>query len=229
MKGRPDKRKNDEMRPIKAEVGVLDSADGSAMFQIGDTIAVAGVFGPKELHPKHLQNPERGVLKCKYDMASFSVTERKRMGPSRRSKELGLIMQFALEKSLFLEQFPKTGIELHVEILQANAGTRCASICAASLALADAGIPMRGMISSIAVGRANGQIVLDITKEEEDAEDATDIPIAYSVKDGELTLVQLDGDVTKEELSKAIALGIKGCKEIYEIQVEALRNKYKRR
>jgi exosome complex component RRP41 len=225
---RPDGRKADKMRPIEAKVGVLENADGSAMFKIGDTIAIAGVYGPKELHPKFLQNPEKGVLRCKYDMMSFSVSERKRMGPSRRSKELGMVIGFALEDSIFLENFPKTVIEIHMEIIQANAGTRCACISAASLALADAGIPMKGLVSSIAAGRANGMIVLDITKEEEDAEDATDIPIAYSVADDKITLLQLDGDIDKEELKEAVALAVKGCKEIYEIQAKALRDKYKR-
>jgi exosome complex component RRP41 len=216
------------MRPIEAKVGVLPAADGSAMFKIGDTIAVAGVYGPKELHPKHLQNAEKGVLKCQYDMMSFSVKERARMGPSRRSKELGLVINYALEDSVFLDDFPKTGISIHVEVIQANAGTRCACISAASLALADAGLPMKGLVASVAAGRANGKVVLDMTKEEEDAEDATDIPMAFSANEEKITLIQLDGDISKEDLKKAVELGIKGCKQIHEIQVKALRDKYKR-
>jgi exosome complex component RRP41 len=226
-KKRFDGRKFDEMRPIKMEVGVLDQADGSARFQIGDTIALAGVYGPMEMHPRRRQKANRAVLTCKYNMMSFSVSERKRMGPGRRDIELGLIMNFALGKSVLLDDFPKMGIEVHTEILQADSGTRCASICAASLALAHAGIPMRDLVSSIAVGEIGGSIVTDLTKKEEDYEGgATDIPIAYLPKDNEITLLQLDGNISPANLSKAIALGIESCKQITELQKKALRKKY---
>jgi len=225
-KKRFDNRKPDELRPIEIKVGVLDKADGSAMFKIGDTMAIAGVYGPREMHPKREQDPESSVLRCRYDMASFSVSERARIGPSRRSTEIGDIIGFALGKSIFLEQFPKTVIEVHVEVLQANAGTRCASICAASLALADAGIPMRGLVSAVAVGKANGMLVVDLTKEEEDSEDATDMPIAYSEADDAITSIQLDGSMTDEEMKKALEMGVDACKRIIELQKKALRDRY---
>ena len=55
------------------------------MFAFGDTIAIAAVYGPKKMHPQHSQNPEKGTLRCNYNMLSFSVTERIRPGPNRRS------------------------------------------------------------------------------------------------------------------------------------------------
>ena len=87
-KKRLDGRKFDELREMDAAVGVVKRADGSAMFRIGKTIAIASVYGPKEVKPFFLQNPEEGVLKCTYDMISFSVTDRKRPGPTRRSIEI---------------------------------------------------------------------------------------------------------------------------------------------
>ena len=71
---RPDGRKFDELRLIKAEIGIIPNADGSALFAFGDTIAIAAVYGPKPLHPQHLQNPERGVIRCNYNMLPFSLT-----------------------------------------------------------------------------------------------------------------------------------------------------------
>ena len=82
---RPDGRKVDETRPISAKVGVIPNADGSAMFSFGDTIAIAAVYGPKKMHPQHLQDSEKGTLRCTYNMLSFSVTDRIKPGPSRRS------------------------------------------------------------------------------------------------------------------------------------------------
>ena len=92
-----DGRAMDEFRPIEAEVGIFSRAQGSARFKIGDTIAIAAVYGPRELHPRFLQNPKKGLLRCNYDMISFSVTERKRPGPSRRSHEISHVTGKALE------------------------------------------------------------------------------------------------------------------------------------
>ena len=82
---RPDGRKVNELRPIWAKVGVVPNADGSAIYASGDTIAIAAVYGPKQMHPQHSQNPEKGTLRCTYLMNSFSVNERIKPGPNRRS------------------------------------------------------------------------------------------------------------------------------------------------
>ena len=82
---RPDGRKVKETRKIVAKVGIIPNADGSAMFAFGDTIAIAAVYGPRKMHPQHQQNPEKGTLRCEYNMLSFSVSERIRPGGNRRS------------------------------------------------------------------------------------------------------------------------------------------------
>jgi exosome complex component RRP41 len=222
---RPDGRKPDEMRPIKAKVGVVPNADGSAMFAFGDTIAVAAVYGPKKMHPQHQQNPEKGTLRCNYEMLSFSVAERIRPGPSRRSTEISKITQWALEPILMIERYPNLVIDVHINIMQANASTRCAGINAAAMALAHAGIPMKSLVSSVSIGKLDRQLVVDVNKDEEDWEEgegATDIPITLA-KDGEITHIQLDGKIRVPELKEAIKLAKNASKEIYEIQKKALK------
>src|SRR3990167_6192335 len=103
---RPDGRKIDETIEIKAKVGVIKNADGSAMFSFGDTIAIAAVYGPKKMHLAHLQDFEKGTLRYNYNMMSFSVTERIRPGPSRRSQEISKISQWALEPVVMIHKFP---------------------------------------------------------------------------------------------------------------------------
>ena len=125
---RPDGRKIDELRPIVAKVGVVPNADGSAMFAFGDTIAIAAVYGPKKMHPQHSQNPEKGTLRCTYNMISFSVTDRIRPGPSRRSTEISKITGWALDPVVMIDDFPSDVVDVHISILQANASTRCAGI-----------------------------------------------------------------------------------------------------
>lgn len=217
-------RKPDEMRPIKAEVGIIPNADGSAMFAFGDTIAIAAVYGPKKMHPQHQQDPEKGTLRCNYNMISFSVNERIRPGPSRRSTEISKITEWALEPVLIIEKYPNLVIDVHVNILQANASTRCAGINAAALALAHAGIPMKSLVSSISIGKLDKQLVVDVDKYEEDweqGEGATDIPITFT-KEGEITHIQLDGKIETKQLKEVIKLAKKASKEIYKIQIKAL-------
>ena len=223
---RPDGRKVEEMRPIKAKVGVVPNADGSAIFEFGKTKAIAAVYGPKQMHPQHSQNPKKGTLRFTYNMLSFSVKDRIRPGPSRRSTEISNISGWALDPVVDLSKFPSMVVDVHVNILQADASTRCAGINAAALALAHAGIPMKNLVESVAIGKLDKQLVVDVDKDEEDWEEgegATDIAMSFT-GDGEMSHIQLDGHINKEELKKAVELGKKACKEIYEVQKKALKD-----
>jgi exosome complex component RRP41 len=222
---RIDGRKFDELRPIEARVGVLKKADGSAFFRLGNTMAIAGVYGPKKVHPRHAEEAETAILRTRYSMAPFSTDTRSRPGHSRRSTEISFVTRQAIEPVLFLEEFPKTAIDVHIEILQANASTRCVGINAASLALADAGVPMRDLIASCSAGKVGGKIVLDIGGKE-DTEGDLDLPVAYYPRKKLITLLQMDGLTKSDEVKKIISLAISGCEKIYEEQKKALRNRY---
>lgn len=223
---RTDGRKLDEIREMKAKVGVVPNADGSAMFQFGDTIAIAAVYGPKKMHPQHSQNPEKGTLRCNYNMLSFSVNDRIRPGPSRRSTEISKITEWALDPIVMLDKYASMVVDVHIHIVQANASTRCAGINAAAMALAHAGIPMKDMVSSVSIGKLDKQLVVDVDHSEEsweEGEGATDIPVSLT-HSGEITHLQLDGKITKEQLKEAVELARKASEKIYEIQKKALKD-----
>ena len=223
---REDGRKPDELREVEMKVGVIKNADGSAMVRLGKTIAYAAVYGPREMHPKHLQDNEKAVLTCIYMMAPFSTMERVRPGPSRRSQEISLVTKSALESVVQLKDYPKSAIDIYIIITQANAGTRTAGINAASLALADAGIHMTDLVVSIAGGKIGDDYVVDLTGDEEKTT-ACDLPIAYLPRTKKITLLQLDGDLTKEDVKGVLELDIKACEKLYKMQVEALKNRWK--
>lgn len=222
---RPDGRALDELRKITAKVGIIPNADGSAMFAFGKTVAIAAVYGPRQLHPQHLQNSQRGLLRCNYDLLSFSVADRKRPGPSRRSQEISKVTEWALSPVVFLEEFPNEVIDVQIYILQADAGTRTAGINAASMALAHAGIPMRDLVCSVAVGKNDKLLIADLSKEEEDChegEGATDFAIAKFANADEFSLMQMDGKIQPEAVKEAMKMATKVCKQIYEAQKAAL-------
>lgn len=222
---RVDGRRPDEMRPIKIELGVLKNADGSAIFEMGNTKVIAAVYGPKEMHPRHMALPDRAVLRVRYHMTPFSTDERKNPAPSRREIELSKVIREALEATVLTELFPRAVIDVFMEVLQADAGTRLVSLMAASMALADAGIPMKDLIAGVAVGKADGVIVLDLN-EPEDMWGEADMPVAMLPSLGQIALLQLNGNMTPDEFRKALELVQKGISTIYSLEKEALRKKY---
>lgn len=222
---RADGRKIDELRPITIKVGVLSNADGSAYIEQGKNKILAAVYGPREVHPRHLSLPDRALLRCRYHMAPFSVKERKSPAPSRRETELSKVIRDALEPAIFLEQYPRTMIDLFIEVLQADGGTRCAGITVASLALANAGIPMRDLVAACAAGKVDGHVVLDLD-DTEDKEGEADVPLAIMPSFNAVTLLQMDGLLTTDEFEEALNLASDGCKRIYALQKEALKEKY---
>ena len=226
---RIDGRGFEETRPIEAKVGVIKRADGSAMFKIGNTWAYAAVYGPRNLHPKFLQDPQRGILRCNYNMMPFSSSgERVRPGGSRRSKEISLVTEKALLPVLNLEEYPNSVVDVFIELPQTEAGSRCAGICAASMALADAGLDMKDLVSAVSVGKVSDKLLVDLDYSEESYPDVSvaDIPIAMMPNSGKITLLQMDGEVKKEELMRVIEMGKKALLDIYEIQKRALKEKY---
>ena len=222
---RTDGRRWDELRPLKIEVGVVRNADGSALIEWGKNKIIAAVYGPKEMHPKHLELADRAFLKCRYHMAPFSVDERKNPAPSRREIEISKVIREALQPALFLEDYPRTAIQVYVEVLQSDGGSRVAGITASALALADAGINMRDMVVGCAVGKVAGKVVLDLN-DTEDKEGSGDLPIAFLPNLNNVTLLQMDGLFTHDEFKQALDLAKVGGLKVYKIQREALLKKY---
>jgi exosome complex component RRP41 len=218
---RLDGRKLDELRPLNAKLKIVENAEGSAMFKMGDTIAIATVYGPMEVYPAFLEKADRAILEVNYQMLPFSTDDRMRPGFSRRNVEISMLIRRVFENAIFLEDMPRTKILINIEILGADASTRCAAINAASLALAAAGIPMKDLVSSCAAGKVNEQTVLDVAGTE-DTEGEVDMPLAYMPLTEEVVLLQMDGIITKADFKDMTAKAIEGCRKIYEFQKKAL-------
>jgi exosome complex component RRP41 len=222
---RLDGRKWNELRPIRMEIGPLKNADGSAYIEFGKNKIMAAVYGPREVHPKHQVLPDKALVRSRYHMAPFSVDERKNPAPSRREIEISKVIKEALEPAITVEDYPRTAIEVFVEILQSDGGSRVAGITAASLALVDAGINMRDLVVGCAAGIVDDQVVLDLN-DAEDKEGSGDMPVAYLPNLNKVTLLQVDGIYSRENFQKTFELALEGGRRVYEMQREALRNKF---
>ncbi len=224
---RHDGRGWEDLRKMEAKVGIIPKADGSAMFRIGHTVAYAAVYGPKELHPKFMQNPKKGILRCRYNMMPFSGHgERVRPGNSRRSQEISMLTSKALLPVLELKDYPNSVVDVFIELPETDAGSRCAGITAAAMALADAGLLMKDLVVSLSMGHYNGKIMVDIDGHEDCDVGISDIPMAYIPTMDKFSLLQLDGEVPPEDLIKLLEVSKKKAMEIYKIQQQALKAKF---
>ncbi|MGC8648609.1 MAG: exosome complex exonuclease Rrp41 [Candidatus Micrarchaeia archaeon] len=224
---RIDGRTTNQLRPIKITAGVLENADGSALLKWGNNIVLAAVFGPRESTPKHTADPVKATVKCKYSMAPFSsMGEHNRSGPNRRAIEISKVTKEVFENVIFLNDFPGSEINIFIEILQSDGGTRAAGITAAAVALANAGIHMKDIVYAVSVGKVGDDLLLDLNMIEDNYSDC-DMPMAIAPRNGELLLLQMDGNITKDEIQKAINMAKDAGKIISAAQQEALIQVYK--
>jgi exosome complex component RRP41 len=222
---RVDGRKAGDLRPIEIELGVVPVADGSASVRWGTNYVIASIYGPMEAHPRKIQRQERAVLDVRYNMAPFSTTDRFRPGFNRRSREISKVTAEALESVVLLDLYPRSKIRVEIEVICAEAGTRCVGLTAASLALADAGIPMTDLVVSVASGKINDVVVCDLNKEEDNYGEA-DLPMGILPNSGELVFLQMDGDLSPEQFQEAWDYNMDAAMEIHVMMKEAIANKY---
>jgi len=228
-KKRFDGRAFDEPRKMTAKVGVVKNADGSSEFKIGNTKAIAAVYGPREMFPRFMQNPSKGILRVNYNMMPFSGDgDRVRPGPNRRAKELSHVITKALLPFVNLEKYPNSVVDVFIELPETDAGSRCAGICAASMALAHSGIEMKSLIGSISTGHVDDQILIDLDGEEEHVHDVhvADLPIAMAPRIGQISLVQMDGFMSPEKVIEAVEKVTPVIQKIVDVQKEALHAHY---
>lgn len=223
---RTDGRAPDEVRPLRIEAGILTEADGSAYIEWGGNKILCGVYGPRECIPRHGASPYHSIVKCRYMMSPFaSLEEHGRSGPSRRSSELSKVIREAFDNLIISERFPNTQIDIFIDVLQASGGTRTASVTAAAVALANAGIPMKDMVAAVAVGKAGDTLLIDLNKAEDNL-GQSDMPLAISHRDRKLLLVQMDGLLTKDEIAQMLEMAEKSCDDLHVIQSDALKRVY---
>ncbi len=224
---RSDGRGFEDLRPIVIKAGVLKQAVGSAYVEWGRNKVFAAVYGPHEVFPKHMTNNYKALINARYIMAPFSgLEDHSRSGPNRRSIEISKVAKHVFENVVLTNQFPKTMIDVYMDVMQSDGGTRVASITAASVALADAGIPMRDLVCGVSVGKVAGELLVDLDKYEDNL-GGSDIPMIFAPRNGELLLYQMDGLLSKDEIDRAVEMSLKACKKIRELQENALKEKYK--
>lgn len=218
----------DELRPMKITANPIRNAAGSAFMEWGNNKILAAVYGPREALPKHISDPDRAIIKCRYTMSPFSsVEEDGRPGMNRRAIEISKVTKEVFENVVLLDLFPGNEVSIFIEVLQSDGGTRAAGITCASVALAASGIPMRDMPYAVSVGKVGDTLILDMNKIEDNYSNA-DMPMAINPRRKEISLLQMDGELTPKQIHDGAEMVLKAGEAISKLQREALRRPYEK-
>ena len=163
---RSDERGNNEMRKIFLKTGVVSQAKGSAYIEMGETKVVCSVFDPREVPNKNGYGVQ-GEIYCEFKFAPFSCQKRKIHQQNAEEKQYSLILQRALEPAVCLQEFPNFQVDVYAMVLDNAGSSLAAAIMAASTALANAGVPMFGLVTASTIGIYGDSFLMDPMDTEE--------------------------------------------------------------
>jgi ribonuclease PH len=238
---RANKRPSDSIRPVKIKPDYLEFADGSAMIEIGKTKVIAAASLDEKV-PPFLKNSRTGWITAEYSMLPRStekrtIRERVQSRPSGRTQEIQRLIGRSLRAVTELSILGERTIILDCDVIQADGGTRTASITAACVALALAlkkmmdeniikEMPLKHLVSAVSVGIVEGELLLDLDYNE-DAQADLDMNLVQTGK-GHIVEIQATAErktFSRRELSKLMSLADKGIQELIQIQKEVLKKK----
>ena len=236
---RVDGRRANEVRKVTCQLGLCSKSDGSALFAMGNSRVLAAVYGPREARTRARVLHDRATICCSCGTASFSaVGERTRREKARRdrnasasasggggdraSKEVAHMLRQTFESVILTRLFPRSEINIFVQVLQADGGVRNACINAATLALLNAGVPMRDYVVSCSAGVLDSTPVVDLNHLEDSA-GGPDLSVALLPKCSKLSSVQMDNKVSLDLFDSVLEMATEGCKQIYQVMEREVR------
>ncbi len=238
---RANKRPIDALRPVKIKPDYLDFADGSALIEIGKTKVIAAASIDERI-PPFLKNTGTGWVTAEYSLLPRStekrtMRERVQTRISGRTQEIQRLIGRSLRAVTELGILGERTIILDCDVIQADGGTRTASVTAACVALALAlkkmvdekvidEMPLKHLVGGVSVGIVDGEALLDLDYEE-DAKAEIDMNVIETEK-GQLVEIQATAErkpFSRKELNSLMSLASKGVKELIQVQRDILKKK----
>lgn len=214
---RADGRRPAEVRQISCELGQFSRSDGSAVFEMGNTKVIASVYGPVQCPRRSDSLHDRCVVMCEYTVASFATSERKRhQKGDRRTKESSLLIKQTFEAAILTNLYPRSQISIYLQVICDDGGAQAAAINAACLALVNAGIPMKEMVTACSVGFVDSTPLLDLNFMERTGGGPL-LQVAMYPHSEKIALLQMENKLPLENLEEVVALGKEGCKKIADV------------
>ncbi len=236
---RSDNRKPDQMRPVRIQTGYLLTAEGSALIEVGNTRVLCAA-SIEETLPQFLRGSGKGWITAEYSMLPRATVERtareiSKGRPSGRTQEIQRVIGRSLRSVVNLAALGERTIILDCDVLQADGGTRTASITGAFVALAQAldqlvkfGVlsssPIKDHVAAVSVGLVGGELFLDLSYEE-DSRAEVDMNVVMTGS-GRFVEVQATAEQTPfddQQLAQLLALARRGIAGLIDIQRETLK------
>ncbi|KAF9301957.1 Exosome complex component RRP41 [Mortierella antarctica] len=222
---RVDGRRPEELRKITSTTAVLSQADGSAYLEHGNTKVLAAIYGPREARHRALVLHDRAILNVEFNVAPFSTGERRRRTKNdKRLLEMASFVKQTFEPVVITTLYPRSQIDIYLQIIQHDGGTLQACINAATMALIDAGIAMTDYVCACTAGWVEREPALDLNHIEESS-DTSEVTIAMLPKSGKVTLVQMESRLHVDKLEDVLSLAGKGCKHIHQVIDKTIRDR----
>lgn len=238
MTTRPSGRASDQMRDVKITRNYTCHAEGSVLVEFGNTKVICTASVDASV-PRFLRGKNQGWVTAEYGMLPRSTGSRMNREAARgkqsgRTQEIQRLIGRSLRAAVDMEALGEHTIQIDCDVIQADGGTRTASITGACVALVDAlrwmqrekmikSDPLKQMIASISVGVYEGMPVLDLDYPE-DSSAETDMNVVMTDQGG---FIEVQGTAegapySQEELLAMLELAKKGCGELFELQQQAL-------
>jgi exosome complex component RRP41 len=226
------------MSPISTTTS--EAVGGSALIEMGLTVALATVRGPISCTRRSDERPDRATLDVSLYSAPFAPSGDRRVvnaNTDRRSLELANQLTKALEATVHLKLYPKSRIQIGVVILADDGGRLPAAINAASLALIDAGIPVKDILCACSAGFAGSggagggsdMTHVDLNRQEESSyggQNAVCLPCAMLPQRGTIVLAQAEARLPDfDTLDRVLEAAMDGCRAIFEVMQAAIRER----
>ena len=235
---RLDGRRWNELRRLHGQISTQAAADGSSYLEMGNTKILCTISGPRETSTRRAGNEQSAEAKIEVEIsvAGFSGVDRKRQNRTdKRTAEMGHAIGRALADAVFTQLYPRSAIVVTLHVLSADGGVLAACINAATLALVDAGVPMRDYVAACTAGSAgeygsgeDGEAdpLLDLSALEEG--ELPFLTVGITGEEGGVSVLMLETRVHANRLEGMLAVGVDGCKRIREMLDDIVRAHGKR-
>mmetsp|Transcript_27910 Transcript_27910/g.61247 ORF Transcript_27910/g.61247 Transcript_27910/m.61247 type:complete len:235 (+) Transcript_27910:128-832(+) len=217
---RSDGRGPDEFRSVFINTKVVSQAKGSAYAEFNNTKIMAGVYGPRQGEGRQGFR-DTGRLQCDVRLTTFAAQGLGKQAQSSIEREMSAALHQALSSSVLLDKYPKAVIDVFVMVLESGGSDLAAAVCAASVALADAGIEVWDLVPACQVVKSTGRLLLDPTRAEEVGQEGG-VLLALMPSHNQVTQLVLTGTWSPSESQEALALCMGGCMQLRAAMREAL-------
>ncbi|CAM9516801.1 unnamed protein product [Discosporangium mesarthrocarpum] len=223
---RPDGRRAREIRRVRCRFGVFKGADGSAYLEMGQTKVIAIVKGPREVNRRADMRHDQAIVRCEYKLAPFSGSERKKRRPSERKVlEVAMGVKEVFEGAMMLHLYPRTQIDIYLHVIQVDGGALPACINATSLALVDAGVALKDLVSACSAGYLDGTPVM--AGDHNYVEQSIGAPymtMAMLPEKGQILLAKMESRLPLEIFEEVLQTATDSClQQVHEVLRAAVR------